>query len=206
MAGRWTGIAFARLSFGGGVDGSAPAVGLAMTTTVAATRTAARNTLATLYRYPRRFKVRTLPLHLRSLISTTPRLRPKPDNSAGGTACGVRKYDLAAKGQIRTADEFTHPTGYPETYPLTSWTTLHLSKGLSHISKCGDPFSGTRDVVLRFQQGDHLRVRRRLGYFHHGIYVDDERCEFDLSAGTMNRHHSGPRTALEDRAVARNCT
>jgi hypothetical protein len=96
--------------------------------------------------------------------------------------------------------------GYPETYPLASWTTLHLSKGLSHISKCGDPFSGTRDVVLRFQQGDHLRVRRRLGYFHHGIYVDDERCEFDLSAGTMNRHHSGPRTALEDRAVARNCT
>jgi hypothetical protein len=30
---------------------------------------------------------------------------------SGRPACGVRKYDLAAKGQVRRAGEFTHPTG-----------------------------------------------------------------------------------------------
>jgi Lecithin retinol acyltransferase len=27
----------------------------------------------------------------------------------------------------------------------------------------------------KFQPGDHLHVRRRLGYYHHGIYISDDR-------------------------------
>jgi hypothetical protein len=37
-----------------------------------------------------------------------------PTYPAVPPACGVRKYDLPANGHFRTADEFTHPTGYKQ--------------------------------------------------------------------------------------------
>ena len=54
----------------------------------------------------------------------------------------------------------------------------------------------------RFQPGDHLRVRRPAGYFHHGVYVNDERviqfggriCDkprATIGAVTLNGFESG---------------
>ena len=37
----------------------------------------------------------------------------------------MRKYDLAANGQIRTADEFTHPTGFDPADLRTSVRLWH---------------------------------------------------------------------------------
>jgi hypothetical protein len=36
----------------------------------------------------------------------------------------------------------------------------------------------------RFQPGDHLQVRRPMGYYHHGIYVTDERV-IQFGSGVM---------------------
>jgi hypothetical protein len=46
-----------------------------------------------------------------------------PDIAIGGSrppsdSCGVRKYELAANGAFRTADEFTHPTRIARTLKI----------------------------------------------------------------------------------------
>ena len=66
VAGGWRGVAFARLSFGGG-SGSAAAVGPAKTTT-AATTTAARNTRLTLYRCVQRLKAESRTSTTREIV------------------------------------------------------------------------------------------------------------------------------------------
>ena len=40
----------------------------------------------------------------------------------------------------------------------------------------------------RFQPGDHLKVRRPTGYYHHGIYVSDDRViQFGSGVTLLNK-------------------
>jgi hypothetical protein len=51
---------------------------------------------------------------------------------------------------------------------------------------------------VRFERGDHLRVRRRpLGYFHHGVYVSDERI-IQFGGGICDK----PRATIDAVALA----
>src|SRR5262249_54734470 len=53
------------------------------------------------------------------------------------------------------------------------------------------PLTGTVDGMDgRFRPGDHLRVRRPLGYNHHGIYVSDGRV-IELGSGITLTDKSG---------------
>jgi hypothetical protein len=71
-----------------------------------------------------------------------------------------------------------------------------------------------RDPVIRaarsasraFEIGDHLRVRRRLGYFHHGIYIGDgEVVQFGGRIGDKRQAHIGIASleAFESRGIAK---
>src|ERR1700683_4063221 len=44
----------------------------------------------------------------------------------------------------------------------------------------------------RFQSGDQLRVRRPLGYFHHGVYVSDDRgIQFGGGLPVLHKDRAG---------------
>jgi hypothetical protein len=60
----------------------------------------------------------------------------------------------------------------------------------------------------KFQPGDHLYVRRRLGYYHHGIYISDDRViQFGggvtLKSKATTSMDAVPLAAFEDGGIAK---
>ena len=63
---------------------------------------------------------------------------------------------------------------HPRMRPVPGCGEVSYSKDAIQAGTVGHS-SSLGDMQGRFRPGDHLHVRRRLGYYHHGIYISDER-------------------------------
>jgi Lecithin retinol acyltransferase len=101
-----------------------------------------------------------------------------------------------------TRDSNGTPHGFAEAEPLPS---MRRNRNPSPMEGWSPPGGAQRSVPVgssgmsgRFRPGDHLHVRRLGLYFHHGIYVGDDRVIQFGSVSVVNKHGVTDAVSLQD--------